>query len=66
MLNPIDLGRILLLLNLDVSALMGFTGAVFTQFFGSSTGRTVTLAALGLWMVVPILVGHRVFARKNF
>jgi Cu-processing system permease protein len=66
MLNPIDLGRILLLLNLDVSALMGFTGAVFTQFFGSSTGRTVTLAALGLWMVVPILVGNRVFARKNF
>jgi Cu-processing system permease protein len=39
LLNPIDLGRIVLMLNLDVSAMMGFTGAVFQRFFGSGTGR---------------------------
>src|ERR1035441_154450 len=37
-LNPIDLGRIIILLKLDISALMGFTGAVYKQFFGSNFG----------------------------
>lgn len=66
LLNPIDLGRILLLLELDVSALMGFTGAVFTRFFGSSAGMTISLAALLAWLAVPLLWGHRTFLRKNF
>jgi Cu-processing system permease protein len=66
MLNPIDLGRILLLLNFDLSALMGFTGAVFRQFFGSLQGQVVTVGALLLWGIVPFLVGLRIFARKNF
>lgn len=33
-LNPIDLGRILVLLKMDVAALLGYTGAVFRQFLG--------------------------------
>ena len=33
-LNPIDLARILILLHLDVSAMMGYTGAIFKNFFG--------------------------------
>ena len=37
-LNPIDLSRILVLLKMDVSALMGYTGAVFKDFFGTTTG----------------------------
>jgi Cu-processing system permease protein len=44
LLNPIDLGRILLLLNLDAAALMGFTGAVFQKFFGSATGQLMSVA----------------------
>ena len=35
LLNPVDLGRVLLLLRLDTAALMGYTGAVFERFFGS-------------------------------
>jgi Cu-processing system permease protein len=66
MLNPIDLGRILLLLHLDVSALMGFTGAVFERFFGSGAGRLTTLATLLVWLGVPFLLGQRAFVRKNF
>jgi Cu-processing system permease protein len=66
MLNPIDLARILLLLNLDAAALMGFTGAVFERFFGGTTGRMVTLAALSLWIAVPLLLGRHTFLRKNF
>src|SRR5688572_10119161 len=37
-LNPIDLGRIYLMLQLDVSALMGYTGATYKEFFGGSLG----------------------------
>lgn len=33
LLNPVDLGRILMLMQLDISALMGYTGAFFQQFF---------------------------------
>ena len=38
MLNPLDLGRIMILLKMDVSALMGYTGAVFKDFFGTQAG----------------------------
>jgi len=66
LLNPVDLGRILLLLNFDISALMGFTGAVFKQFFGSGLGQAITIAAMMMWIVVPFGLGLRSFARKNF
>jgi Cu-processing system permease protein len=66
LLNPIDLGRILLLLNLDAAALMGYTGAVFERFFGGATGQLVSLGALSAWLLVPLLLGQRAFARKNF
>jgi len=66
LLNPVDVGRILLLLNFEISALMGFTGAVFQNFFGSLTGQLITVAALLTWMVVPFAFGLRAFARKNF
>ncbi len=65
-LNPIDLGRVALLLQLDISALMGYTGAVFRKFFGSSTGMAVAFAALALWVGVPTWVGWRRFARRDF
>lgn len=66
LLNPIDLGRILLLLNLDISALLGFTGAVFERFFGSGVGRSITVVALLTWLAVPYALGRRAFLRKNF
>ncbi|HXI20417.1 MAG TPA: ABC transporter permease subunit, partial [Gemmatimonadales bacterium] len=46
LLNPLDLGRILLLLNFDISALMGYTGAVFQRFFGTGLGIGVASLAL--------------------
>ncbi|MGB3163089.1 MAG: ABC transporter permease subunit, partial [Chitinophagaceae bacterium] len=41
-LNPIDLGRIFIMLKMDVSALMGYTGALYKDFFGSGTGILFT------------------------
>ena len=64
--NPIDLGRVILLLRFDISALMGYTGAVFERFFGGVTGLAVALAALVLWATVPVVLGMRAFQRKDF
>jgi Cu-processing system permease protein len=65
-LNPVDLARVVLMLNFDVSALMGYTGAVFEGFFGGSLGLTVALLALGVWLAAPLIAGARAFARRDF
>jgi Cu-processing system permease protein len=65
-LNPVDLARVVLMLNFDVSALMGYTGAVFEDFFGGSMGLAVALLALGVWLAAPLVAGAKAFARKDF
>lgn len=64
-LNPIDLGRIFLMLQMDVSALMGYTGATYKAFFGSSAGLFYTLGIMLLWMIIPILLALRSFSKKD-
>jgi Cu-processing system permease protein len=64
-LNPIDLGRIYLMLQLDVSALMGYTGATYKDFFGSGIGLIYTLGVMVVWIVVPLLLAARSFNRKD-
>jgi Cu-processing system permease protein len=64
-LNPIDLCRITILLRLDVSALMGYTGAVFKEFFGNTYGMVTTLAILALWAAIPLRVSLQKFKRKD-
>lgn len=63
--NPIDLSRILILLRLDVSALMGYTGAVFKDFFGTTLGFVIALIVLFLWASIPLLFSLRVFRKKD-
>lgn len=53
--NPIDLSRILILLKLDISALLGYTGAVFQKFFGTNWGMFISLFTLSLWVILPTL-----------
>lgn len=66
LLNPVDLARVLLLLTFDVAALMGYTGAVFERFFGSSVGILASLGALVGWTALPFLAGLHGFLRKDF
>ncbi len=66
MLNPLDMGRIALLIRFDASALMGFTGAVFQRFFGSTFGLTMILICTSTWILTPLLLGMRSFVRKDF
>lgn len=64
--NPMDLARVALLLQFDVAALLGYTGAVMQSFFGRSIGVTVTSLALVVWVFVPLLAGMRAFQKKDF
>ena len=64
--NPIDLARLLLLLQFDAAALLGYTGAVFQRFFSGAAGIAIAAGALLLWTTVPALAGGRLFIRKDF
>ncbi len=64
--NPIDLSRILILLKLDISALLGYTGAVFQNFFGTGFGMLFSLALLLLWILFPVLTITYISKRKDF
>ncbi len=66
MLNPVDLSRVLILLKLDISALLGYTGAVFQQFFGTRLGLVLSTVTLALWVLVPTLFIYRMARRKDF
>lgn len=66
MFNPIDLSRILILLKLDISALLGYTGAVFKQFFGTPLGAVASIGMLVLWVIIPLLRITRVVRKKDF
>ena len=64
-LNPIDLSRILILLHMDVSAMMGYTGAVFKDFFGTGTGMAISFGVLLVWCILPVWMSTRKFNRKD-
>lgn len=66
MFNPIDLSRILILLELDISALMGYTGAVFEKFFGTAFGMIASFAALLAWCGLPVVRICQKLAKKDF
>lgn len=64
-LNPIDLARVLLLLQIDLSAMMGYSGALFQKYLGNTMGIWVGSALLTLWIIIPTFFGYRTFKRKD-
>jgi len=64
-LNPIDLARIIILLKLDLSALMGYTGAFYKNFFGSNLGIIYSFLSLAVWTLAPLMLAMRRFVRKD-
>lgn len=64
-LNPIDLSRIIMLLQLDISALMGYTGAFYKEVFGTNVGMVFSLTVLLIWSFAPLLLAARIFSRKD-
>ncbi len=64
-LNPIDLGRVVVLLQMDVSVLMGYTGAMMKDLLGTATGIAYGVCMLSLWVAVPLSIAVWVFRRKD-
>jgi Cu-processing system permease protein len=66
LLNPVDLSRILIMLELDISALMGYTGAVFNKFFGTTAGMLISISALFVWTLTPVFLIIKKSSKKDF
>ncbi|GAB4292489.1 MAG: ABC transporter permease [Ignavibacteriaceae bacterium] len=65
-LNPVDLARTIYLVQYNLSALMGYTGAAFQKFFGAFTGTAVSVVSLLIWVLLPFIFGIRAFGKKDF
>ncbi|MCB0745346.1 MAG: ABC transporter permease subunit [Ignavibacteriales bacterium] len=65
LVNPIDIGRILTVLKFDISALMGYTGAIFENFFGKNIGIAISFLVLLFWFVLPFGFGLKIFSNKD-
>ena len=64
-LSPIDLARIQILLHLDVSTMMGYTGAIFKDFFGTTVGLFVSFLLLCMWIFIPYFISLVKFKHKD-
>ncbi|MBK9150544.1 MAG: ABC transporter permease subunit [Saprospiraceae bacterium] len=64
-LNPVDLARVMMLMKMDISALMGYTGAFYRQFFSSSSGILFSVVVLVFWIVIPFYCTLKVFVKKD-
>ena len=64
-LNPIDLGRVLIMLQMDVAAMLGYTGAVLKEFFGSTRGIIFAFIVLLFWIAMPLFLSLRKFKSKD-
>jgi Cu-processing system permease protein len=50
---------------MDVSALMGYTGAIFQNFFGTASGIIITIVVMFLWMILPVSLSLAKFKKKD-
>lgn len=64
-LNPIDLARIAVTIQVDLAAMMGYSGAVYKKFLGSGPGIATALAFMLLWVAWPTVLSFRVFRSKD-
>lgn len=65
-LNPIDIIRINLLSVLDNVALLGFTGALFQEYFKHLGQYIYSILGIILWILIPFLLARRIFLKRDF
>ncbi|MCK6649771.1 MAG: ABC transporter permease [Bacteroidia bacterium] len=65
-LNPIDTVRIIILMQLDISALLGITGALYQDVFGTMTGLIAAFSITSLWIFAPLIFAYKRFRKKDF
>lgn len=65
-LNPVDLTRLYIIMNLDIASLFGYTGANFIKFFGQTFGIIISLIVSIIWILIPALIAAHKFEKKDF
>ncbi|HEX6966036.1 MAG TPA: ABC transporter permease [Gemmatimonadaceae bacterium] len=65
-LNPLDGVRAIALIALGADVLLGPAGAALERLFGAGGGMAVVIGSLTVWMVAPIAIATRCFARRDF
>ncbi|MBE7412409.1 MAG: ABC transporter permease [Leptospiraceae bacterium] len=65
LLNPLDLVRVIILLQMDSAVLLGFTSAFFQKYLGNVSGIFLCFVFLSVWIITPIFIGVRIFKSKD-
>jgi len=65
-LNPISIARILVVMQTEAAALLGLSGAIFQDFFGSLKGSLIAIFVLFVWGVVPFIFTRMKFLTRDF
>jgi Cu-processing system permease protein len=65
-LNPIDLARTIIMMQMDAAALMGYSGAVFARFLNSTMGAGAAALTLLAWAAAPAWLAGRRFRKQDF
>jgi Cu-processing system permease protein len=66
LINPIDLFRTFFLMTFDISALMGYSGAIFKKFFGTELGVIISLFAGFSWFIILQFRAMKSFNKQDF
>lgn len=64
-ISPISMARILVLMQLDVAAMLGHSGAVFRQIFGDGKGIVISFIVLLIWAIIPFLISLIQFRKRD-
>ena len=64
-LNPVNLSRVLLMSEMNLVQLMGFSGAIFQDLFSLHLGTAVAAVVLTIWLVIPLVLGLFKFKSKD-
>jgi len=65
LLSPVDIARILVILQMDIAAMLGHTGAIFKAFFGTTWGLIIAYIVLCLWSFIPFVISLQKFRKKD-
>ncbi len=64
-LNPVDLTRILVLMQTEAAALMGYSGAIFQKVFTQNWGISIIFLVMFFWTVLPLGLSLRAYKKKD-
>jgi len=64
-LNPVDLLRILVLMQTEAAALMGYSGAIFQKVFTENWGISIILLVMVLWSIIPLGFSLKAYNKKD-